>query len=215
MRPTALQIIPHEGEEGDASVARTRGRDLPHLSTEQIEAAMRRSAGNLTAAAEKLNVARSSLYRRVNAEPSLLETRAEIVESLIDTAEGVIVSALGRGDVNAATFVLRTQGHRRGWSTLAARQEAEQTPEQPRRKVDMSAALKALSPDELMQLEAIVAKLESSARLEARERDAGERDAAGELTRTATARADLSDGDISGARPPRSTRSPRPPRSTR
>ena len=41
---------------------------------------MRRCAGNLTAAAEKLNVARSSLYRRVNAEPSLLETRDEIVE---------------------------------------------------------------------------------------------------------------------------------------
>ena len=185
MRPAsavhALQLMPPEGER-EASDARTRVRDLPHLSTERIEDAMRRCAGNLTRAAEALNVARSSLYRRVNAEPSLLATRDEIVESFIDTAEGVIVAALARGDVNAATFVLRTQGHRRGWSTLAARQEAEQTPESPRPRVDMTAALKALSPAELMQLEAIVGKLEANAKSGAG-LDAG----------TTRARADLSD----------------------
>ena len=133
--------------------------------------------------------------------------------SFIDTAEGVIVAALARGDVNAATFVLRTQGHRRGWSTLAARQEAEQTPEQPRRKVDMTAALKALSPAELMQLEAIVAKLEANAKAEARELDADERDG---LT---TARADLSDAGTSPGRglrrSTRSRRSSLPTRSSR
>ncbi len=177
MRPaSAMQVIAPEGER-EASDARTRGRDLPHLSTECISDAMRRCGGNLTRAAEALNVARSSLYRRVGAEPSLLETRAEIVESLIDTAEGVIIAALARGDVNAATFVLRTQGHRRGWSTLAARQEAEQqTPEQPRRRVDMTAALRALSPDELMALEGIVGKLEANARVEARAGDASDDD---------------------------------------
>ena len=45
----------------------------------------------------------------------------------------------------------------------------EQTPEPaPRPRVDMSAALRALSPDELMALEGIVSKLESSAKAEAR-----------------------------------------------
>ena len=58
---------------------------------------------------------------------------------------------------------------------MAARQEGEQTPEPaPRPKVDMTAALKALSPDEMMQLQAIVAKLEASARLEARAHDGGD-----------------------------------------
>jgi hypothetical protein len=54
---------------------------------------------------------------------------------------------------------------------LAARQEAEQTPEQPRRRIDMTAALRALTPTELQQLEVIVGKLEANARIEARERD--------------------------------------------
>jgi hypothetical protein len=160
---TAIQFVP--GPNADASDARTRVRDLPHLSTERIEDSMRRCGGNLTATAARLNCARSSLYRRVNAEPSLLETRAEIVESFVDEAEAAIVSAVKRGDVNAATFVLRTQGSRRGWSTWSARHEGEQRPEPPRpRSIDMTAALRALSPDELMALERIVAKLESTAK---------------------------------------------------
>ena len=183
---SALQLLP--SVEGDAPDARTRGRDLLHLSTERIEEAMRRCGGNLTRAAEALNVARSSLYRRVGAEPSLLETRAEIVELLVDEAEAAIVTAVRRGDVNAATFVLRTQGHRRGWSTWNARHEAEQRPEPPRRRVDMTTALRALSPEELLQLEAIVTKLEGSAKAEARDREAGYGVAAsGEVEPTAEA----------------------------
>ena len=106
----APQLVPTPAKV-DALNGPTRARvHLAHLSTQQIEDALRRSGGNLTQAAEKLNVGRTTLYLRTVEEPSLLETRAEIVESLIDTAEGVIVAALARGDVNAATFVLRTQG---------------------------------------------------------------------------------------------------------
>ena len=160
----APQLVPTPAKV-DALNEPTRARvHLAHLSTQQIEAALRRCGGSLTQAAAQLNVGRTTLYLRTVEEPSLLETRAEIVESLIDTAEGVIVAALARGDVNAATFVLRTQGGRRGWSTWNARHEAEQTPEQPRRKVDMSAALRALSPEELLQLEGIVGKLEADAK---------------------------------------------------
>jgi hypothetical protein len=169
---------------------RARGhRHLAHLSTERIEDAIRRAGGNLTAAAEKLGVGRSTLYTRITEEPSLLATRDEIVESFVDEAETAIVAAVRRGDVNAATFVLRTQGSRRGWSTWAARHEAEQRPEPPpRRRVDVTAALRALSPEELLQLEAIVTKLEGSAKSEARDREAGYGVAAsGEVEPTAEA----------------------------
>ena len=77
------------------------------------------------------------------------------------------------GDGPSVRFFLRTVGRHRGYSE---RLVVEQTPEPAQRpRVDMSAALRALSPDEMMQLQAIVAKLEARARLEA-QRDAGERD---------------------------------------
>ena len=64
-----------------SDVTRARARvHLAHLSTQQIEDALRRCGGNLTQAAEKLNVGRTTLYLRTVEEPSLLETRAEIVE---------------------------------------------------------------------------------------------------------------------------------------
>ena len=45
-----------------------------------------------------------------------LETRDEIRELFIDTAEAVIVAAVGRGDLQAAMFTLKMRGRERGWS---------------------------------------------------------------------------------------------------
>ena len=90
----APQLVPTPAKV-DALNEPTRARvHLAHLSTQQIEAALRRCGGSLTQAAEKLNVGRTTLYLRTVEEPSLLETRAEILESLIDNAEGAIVAAL-------------------------------------------------------------------------------------------------------------------------
>ena len=102
---------------------------LAHLSTQQIEDALRRCGGSLTQAAEKLNVGRTTLYLRTVEEPSLLATRDEIRERFVDKAESAIVAAVRRGDVNAATFVLRSNGNKRGWSTWSARHEGEQRQE--------------------------------------------------------------------------------------
>ena len=117
------------GRGGRPGRTHARGRDLAaplHRADRSRHPAQRRQPHGGGGEAQRRAVI--ALPAR-QCEPSLLETRAEIVEIFVDTAEAVIVAALGRGDVNAATFVLRTQGHRRGWSTLAARQEAEQTPE--------------------------------------------------------------------------------------
>jgi hypothetical protein len=162
---SALQIVPSSGETDTLDEhTRARGhRHLAHLSTERVEDAIRRAGGNLTQAAATLGVGRSTLYTRITEEPSLLATRDEIVESLIDTAEGVINAALARGDVNAATFVLRTQGHRRGWSTWSARHEGEQKRSEPTSRhnpEEVTRRLRALSKDEIEQLERLVLKME-------------------------------------------------------
>jgi hypothetical protein len=104
----------------------TRTREpLAHISTEQIEDALRRTGGNLVQTAKKLGVGRSTLYNRIGVEPSLLATRDEIRESFVDEAEAAIVAAVRRGDVKAATFVLKTLVRARGYST---RLEIERTP---------------------------------------------------------------------------------------
>ena len=138
---SAMQLLP--SVETDTLDEHTRPRvhrHLAHLSTERIEHAIRQAGGNLTVAAEKLGVGRSTLYTRTTEEPSLLATRDEILESFVDEAETAIVAAVRRGDVNAATFVLRTKGHRRGWSTWAARHEGEQRARAAASQVDMTAA---------------------------------------------------------------------------
>ena len=188
-------------------------RHLAHLSTERIEHAIRQAGGNLTVAAEKLGVGRSTLYTRTTEEPSLLATRDEILESFVDEAETAIVAAVrtGRRQRGDVRFEDARSSSRLEHIGVRVRRPSRE-PEQPRRRVDMTAALRALSPDELMALEGIVCEARSSTR--------GPRLAL-VMRATTTAPAGLSDGDISGARsqlPTRSTRSRRlshPARSSR
>ena len=192
----------------------TRDMRNTSISTSRSSPRSERSGGNVTAAAKTLHISRDTLYQRLKVDEPCVRRWPRSREKNLDLAEGQLLRMIKEGDGSSVRFFLRTVGRHRGYSE---RLVVEQTPEPAQRpRVDMSAALKALSPDEMMQLQAIVAKLEASARLEA-QRDAGERDGAN-VTWTTTAPVELSDGHISGARsphPPRSTRSRRSPLPTR
>jgi hypothetical protein len=90
----------------------------------------------------------------------------------LDLGESELAKLVKQGVPSAVFFLLRTLGARRGWREGVL---VEQEPA-PRRRVDMTAALRRLSPDELLQLEALVSKLEGSAKAEARDLEAGSED---------------------------------------
>jgi hypothetical protein len=94
----SFQLLVPNGHEPVATLdSPTRTREpLAHISTDQIEDALRRTGGNLVQTAKKLGVGRSTLYNRIGVEPSLLATRDEIRESFVDEAEAAIVAAVHR-----------------------------------------------------------------------------------------------------------------------
>ena len=209
--PSALQLIPPRERRTTRTVTRARGRTSRISPPSRSRTRSGAAGGNLTAAAEKLKVARIDALPATSMRAVAARDQGRDRREFVDKAEAVIVAAVRRGDVNAATFVLRTQGHRRGWSTLArasggrADAGAAASPQ-----VDMTAALKALSPDEMMALQAIVAKLEASARLE--ERDASERDADDDGSRRCFQTETFPGRGRRSARSTRSRRSPHPTR---
>jgi hypothetical protein len=165
MRPAALQLVGPDAPDIHARYAQ-------HLDSATIIAALERSGGIVTAAAKSLHISRDTLYERLKVDEAVRQVLASVREKNLDLAEGQLLRMIKEGDGPSVRFFLRTVGRHRGYSE---RLVVEQTPEPAQRpRVDMSAALKALSPDEMMQLQAIVAKLEASARLEARAHDAGD-----------------------------------------
>jgi hypothetical protein len=120
--------------------------------------------GVMADAARRLKVSRDKLYLRCHADPVAEAARTEAREVFVDLAESELYKLVASGNPSAIIYTLRTVGHARGWREgVTIEQEAA-----PRRRVDMTAALRALSPEELLQLEGLVSKLESSAKAEAR-----------------------------------------------
>lgn len=85
-------------------------------SLKQVEAALRANGGNVTKAAEQLDIARSALYHRIQNHEVLKDVLAEIRESTVDMAENVLITALKDGNLTAAIFIAKTQGRARGYS---------------------------------------------------------------------------------------------------
>ena len=168
MRPTALQIISPSGERDTGDVRAPARLPLAHLSSEKVAEALKAAHGVMADAARRLKVSRDKLYLRCHADPIAEAARTEARETFVDLAESELYKLVASGNPSAIIYTLRTVGHARGWREgVVVEQEAA-----PRPRVDMTAALRALSPDELLQLEGLVSKLEANARLEARDRDA-------------------------------------------
>ena len=89
----------------------------PRRSDQDVEDALRQSAGNLTSARLKLEMTRWGLSKRINSSSYLQRVLAEVNEDVIDTAEAGVVRRLQKGDQRTEEMILKTKGRKRGWGT--------------------------------------------------------------------------------------------------
>lgn len=85
------------------------------LTNAQIEHALKAKAGNIAAAARELGVSRSTVYRRIDAAPTLKQLVTDTREELIDIAESALRREVIDGNITAIIFTLKTLGKQRGY----------------------------------------------------------------------------------------------------
>ena len=86
--------------------------------TWKIIAALKATAGRVYLAADRLGCDPDTIYERAKKEPVIDLAMRVARGKIVDKAEVVIESALSKGNVEAAKFVLRTMGKDRGWVEL-------------------------------------------------------------------------------------------------
>lgn len=86
----------------------------------EIYESLVRQKGNLAKVSEELGLRRSNLKARIDKEPDLVALLDDIRQSLLDTAEQNVFSAVESNDQAASQFVLRTIGKDRGYTTGVA-----------------------------------------------------------------------------------------------
>ena len=89
------------------------------FTPEQIETALRASAGIRSAAAMKLGCAPSTITNYIDRHPSLRLVEAEIVNQNLDLAETKLLGAIRDGNLTAVIFYLKTKGKTRGYTERA------------------------------------------------------------------------------------------------
>lgn len=101
--------------EGETALAQ-RVDPVLRIAIHIIHDTLRAKNGNITLAAEELNVAPGALRRRVYETPSLMDLLQDILESKLDMVEDQMLDAAMRGHPASARFVLSTLGAGRGYS---------------------------------------------------------------------------------------------------
>lgn len=86
-------------------------------SVVQIEDAIRKAAGNVTAAARGLGIGRTSLHARIAKSPELQRILQEERESLVDMAESALRAEVLDRNMTAVIWTLKAspEAKRRGW----------------------------------------------------------------------------------------------------
>lgn len=84
----------------------------------QVEDAIRKSAGNVTAAARGLGVGRTALHARIAKSPDLQRVLQEEREALVDMAESALRAEVLDRNMTAIIWTLKAspEAKRRGWS---------------------------------------------------------------------------------------------------
>lgn len=90
---------------------------MSKLSITKVEKALREHHGVILRAAEACGVARMTLYKFIEANPSLQEVRAEMDEELLDVAESAITTALKASDMKTVRWYAERKGKNRGYTT--------------------------------------------------------------------------------------------------
>ena len=96
----------------------------------QVEDAIRKSAGNVTAAARGLGVGRTSLHARIARSPALQQVLQEEREALVDMAESALRAEVLDRNMTAIIWTLKAspEAKRRGWSERHEMTGAEGAP---------------------------------------------------------------------------------------
>lgn len=85
------------------------------ITDEMVVQAIKDTFGVVTAAAERLGMARDTLHGWIREEPKYQAALAEAREITLDVAESKLFQAIAAGDMKAITFYLRCFGKRRGY----------------------------------------------------------------------------------------------------
>ncbi|MBA7493869.1 hypothetical protein ES702_04434 [subsurface metagenome] len=98
------------------------------IPLKNVVKAIRSEKGNVSKAAESLNITRVGLEKRISRNPKLKkivnEERFSHRETKKDLAEDKLFEALSRGDWKAVRYILSTLGKDRGYGdTLEVKQE--------------------------------------------------------------------------------------------
>lgn len=93
----------------------TGGRP-PRFKVEQIAAALRRTAGLASAAAELLHCPHSTVRNYMKRHPSLAAIADETAEAMLDLSESKLYAAINAGTDWAVKFYLETKGKNRGYT---------------------------------------------------------------------------------------------------
>lgn len=86
------------------------------FTVEQVVEALRKARGIQRFAAQALGCHRQTISAMAKRHPEIQTVLDEELEGLLDTAEGKLVEAIGRGEMSAITFFLKCRGKRRGYT---------------------------------------------------------------------------------------------------
>lgn len=85
------------------------------LTVKEVEQALKQTDGNVSLAAEGLNVARSTIYRKIKRHPTLETILEDARESFVDLAQSKLRQEVQKGNITAIIFTLKTLGKSRGY----------------------------------------------------------------------------------------------------
>jgi hypothetical protein len=98
------------------------------LTVKSVSEALKINAGVIAYAARALNTDRRHVYAFIRKHPELEQVREEARETLLDTAEHNVISAVDNGCLKTSRWVLDRLGRTRGYTT---RQEIAGAPDAP------------------------------------------------------------------------------------
>lgn len=107
-----MVVDPKKAKSAEKTIAAGRIRATLH----DMAAAIRLAEGNLTKAAELLEVSRPALKRKIDFNPALQKVLQDVIEQKLDKTEDRLFEQVDLGNVTAITFTLRTLGKHRGFS---------------------------------------------------------------------------------------------------
>lgn len=99
---------------------------MAKVTDEQLIDAIKKNAGIVSGIITTLKkeygaeITRSAIYQRKDNNPRIAAAFTEAEETVLDVAEGKLLTAINKGEMKPIMFYLRTKGKRRGY---AERQE--------------------------------------------------------------------------------------------